>query len=383
MSTPRRHQDGIAGPDLRSGGPLCQTRRDRQKSGSAVPILDIRPETRVGTRLGDFCRGRQTKPIPRLRIADCGLRIEYGVAAKPRGRPRPSGTNKPNSARGGDGPRQTKPIGRGYPSVPVCHHSNIPIRCRLHKQTQFGRRADREIGVPGRRRVQTKPIAGWSRWPVGETKPISDIPMPIGRSAFPGTGRTNKANFAAWVAAPNKPNSRPRGWRRPIRRLAFPGQMQKTKPIWLRAAGNRHGREWCRVHSAKQTQFPAGPAGWRLGGKWYKQTQFGRRADREIAFPGGRRTNKANRRVVEMARARNKANFRHPSADREIGVPGDRPYKQSQFRDVGGCANKPNFRHRGLEEANQEIGVPRAGRPYKQSQFGWAGRYRGDGSGLL
>jgi hypothetical protein len=44
-------------------GQLCQTRRARQKSASTEPIRDIGPETRVETRLGDFCRGRQTNPI--------------------------------------------------------------------------------------------------------------------------------------------------------------------------------------------------------------------------------------------------------------------------------------------------------------------------------
>jgi hypothetical protein len=44
-------------------GLLRQTRRARQKSGSTEPTCDIGPETRVETQLGDFCRGRQTKPI--------------------------------------------------------------------------------------------------------------------------------------------------------------------------------------------------------------------------------------------------------------------------------------------------------------------------------
>ena len=43
----------------------AQTRRARQKSGFADLILGIGPETRVETRLGDFCRGCQTKPISR------------------------------------------------------------------------------------------------------------------------------------------------------------------------------------------------------------------------------------------------------------------------------------------------------------------------------
>jgi hypothetical protein len=45
-------------------GEMCETRRTRQKSGSTEPTCDIGPETRVETQLGDFCRGRQTKPIP-------------------------------------------------------------------------------------------------------------------------------------------------------------------------------------------------------------------------------------------------------------------------------------------------------------------------------
>jgi hypothetical protein len=46
--------------------PSRQTRRARQKSGSTEPTPDIGPETRVETQLGDFCRGRQTKPIPAI-----------------------------------------------------------------------------------------------------------------------------------------------------------------------------------------------------------------------------------------------------------------------------------------------------------------------------
>jgi hypothetical protein len=55
---------GSAGLPVPPMGPAVQTRRARQKSGFSDLILGIGPETRVEIRLGDFCRGRQTKPIP-------------------------------------------------------------------------------------------------------------------------------------------------------------------------------------------------------------------------------------------------------------------------------------------------------------------------------
>jgi hypothetical protein len=56
----KRRQDGQPGARRDKS---CDTRRTRQKSGSTDPTCDIGPETRVETQLGDFCRGRQTKPI--------------------------------------------------------------------------------------------------------------------------------------------------------------------------------------------------------------------------------------------------------------------------------------------------------------------------------
>jgi hypothetical protein len=60
----------IAGP-----GESRQTRRARQKSGRTEPILGIDQETRAGSRLGDFCRAHQTKPI-------CGGRTLTAIRAK-------------------------------------------------------------------------------------------------------------------------------------------------------------------------------------------------------------------------------------------------------------------------------------------------------------
>ncbi len=88
-------------------------------------------------------------------IADCGLRIGYGAAAEPPGRPGPNCTNKPN-----------------WPPAGLCRV----------KQSQLPHSADREIGVPGEGRAcETKPISGGqdthhsgspSRCQLYETKPI-------------------------------------------------------------------------------------------------------------------------------------------------------------------------------------------------------------------
>ena len=59
----RAKQSPWASGDARPTGASRQTRRARQKSGSAKPIFDIGPETRVGLQVFDFCRRRQTKPI--------------------------------------------------------------------------------------------------------------------------------------------------------------------------------------------------------------------------------------------------------------------------------------------------------------------------------
>ncbi len=58
-----REGQGPARLPCRRPEQLCETRHARQKSGLAESNLDIRPKTRVGARLGDFCRARQTKPI--------------------------------------------------------------------------------------------------------------------------------------------------------------------------------------------------------------------------------------------------------------------------------------------------------------------------------
>jgi hypothetical protein len=50
-------------PDPPPEDETYETRRPRQKSSSTEPTCDIGPETRVETRLGDFCRGHQTSPI--------------------------------------------------------------------------------------------------------------------------------------------------------------------------------------------------------------------------------------------------------------------------------------------------------------------------------
>jgi hypothetical protein len=105
---------------------VVQTRCARQKPGSADPSLDIRPETWIEIRLGDFCRGRQTNPIRRAFRAQ---QSQSAPAGENRwGKPHPTcAPNKPNLPT------------VGIPPSSDC--SIIPI-FRSHadcaKRTQFG-----------------------------------------------------------------------------------------------------------------------------------------------------------------------------------------------------------------------------------------------------
>ena len=135
---------------------------------------------------------------------NCGFPERHGL-------PRASCTNKPNwpvagpcrakqsqfpGGAGQDGDRgtrarhavQTNPISESWPAkCPSFHHSSVPIRRRLYKQTQLGAGAGRQPGHRLYKRSQfgapmskerclcerTKPISGGRRpGPVVQTKPI-------------------------------------------------------------------------------------------------------------------------------------------------------------------------------------------------------------------
>jgi hypothetical protein len=89
------------------------------------PVVQTNPISRR-------CRAGRGQGAAKLRISDCGLRIEYGVAAGP------SVPNKPNLAcflGAAEGEMcKTNPISESWPggempSIPLIYRSTIPVRC--------------------------------------------------------------------------------------------------------------------------------------------------------------------------------------------------------------------------------------------------------------
>ncbi len=184
-----------------------KTRRARQKSGSAEPILGIRPETRVENRLWDFCRGRQTKPIFR---ADT--------------------QNEPNFPRGAgrDGATEAWDAGQMCKTNPI-RGSPAGIRaigCAKRSQSRRGR-------------------AGWGHRGTGRGTNVQNEPNsqrgPVGQGPGAGDARQTCKTNPIW---PGQAGLRE-------------GEMCKTNPIlgsaaWPQERGTRDNR-------AKRTQF--GPGG--------------------------------------------------------------------------------------------------------------------------
>ncbi len=163
----------------------CETRRPRQKSPNRFPIRVPERISRIGSADPDFCRTRQTKPVStalpigrsafpggeRAEQSQFGGKADVGRNAQPT-KSRSRGT-KPIPDGGGWLYKQTQ-FRRG---ASVRNKANVPhartgkaipkargLEAATHqgskraKQSQFYHRADREIGVPGSRGRQTKPI---------------------------------------------------------------------------------------------------------------------------------------------------------------------------------------------------------------------------------
>jgi hypothetical protein len=231
------------------GANRAKQRRARQKSASTEPTRDIGLETPVETKLGDFCRGRQTNPI--------------------------SGSQR---------------AGPGVPLYKLSqpHHSSIPLRGRLcetnpipddatwdgawgtrascAKQTQFG--AARPASEA--RLCKTKPISGS---PAGARERNARNKAKLGRAGV--CGQVQWANLAGKWNVRNKPNSRQcrveRGFGDKGCCTNEPNSCHYADPeIGVSGRANR----------AKQSQFAATPRGTVLRGR-------GANARNKPNFPAG------------------------------------------------------------------------------------------------
>jgi hypothetical protein len=192
-------QSQLAGGAGAGRGPVVQTRRARQKSGSAEPILGIGPETRLESAFADFCRARQTNPISDGPggVRRAILRNKANSASRAGGAEGEMRETKPNLGElgyignGVEGLVQTNPIWRDA-------RSGLPPRAcagRLYKQTQFWRslkfevRSAKQTQLPAsgpaggdyattprcpvsfRQQSQSRAASGWGGQVV-QTKPI-------------------------------------------------------------------------------------------------------------------------------------------------------------------------------------------------------------------
>jgi hypothetical protein len=181
---------------------MCQTRRARQKSSSTEPTRDIGPEMQVETRLGDFCRRRQTKPnLGRMGDLGDGISGTHIVRNKPisarhLGRSGPFVSKEPNPARRGEHAKQTQSASAGPPLATECAkqtQSDPAASVVGVKQSQF-REGWIDAQVPYRKGIMTVLTHRWpqenkansqagSQGRVCQTKPIP------GAGLSPASGR--------------------------------------------------------------------------------------------------------------------------------------------------------------------------------------------------
>ena len=142
---------------------LCETNPNWRGVGRGRPTYQ-EPIVQNKAKLGqDGISGGR-----RIREANCAKRTQFPAG--------PSGTglggrgaivrNEPNfgerTGRGARGPNKPNLPPAGYPTIPLFHHSSIPIRCRLCKRSQFAA-TPRGTGPAGQgAKVQNKPNFGES-----------------------------------------------------------------------------------------------------------------------------------------------------------------------------------------------------------------------------
>jgi hypothetical protein len=228
-------QSQLAGGAGAGRGPVVQTRRARQKSGSAEPILGIGPETRLESAFAGFCRARQTNPISDGPggVRRAILRNKANSASRAEGAEGKMRETKPNLGElgyignGVEGLVQTNPIWRDA-------RSGLPPRAcagRLYKQTQFWRslkfevRSAKQTQLPAsgpaggdyattprcpvsfRQQSQSRAASGWG----GRSYKQSQFRAP----AKPGVDCAKQTQFEAARPVPGVPIVRNKANRRP------------------------------------------------------------------------------------------------------------------------------------------------------------------------